>query len=88
MANTAWRNVKARCPFFIRSNNRTITCQGAGKALESRQRYRNEASCGDVFGRFCATNYAKCPMYRLHEMALEEQTRAEGGETDSSLRSE
>lgn len=69
MANFAWRSVRARCPYYLRSRERTITCAGFGDGQEIRVRYRSEAACSEAFGCACAMHYTMCQIYRMHEKA-------------------
>lgn len=65
MANTAWRACRARCPYYIRSNDWCITCQGMHDGEEIRRKLPRPAACDEQFRRYCAMHYTACPIYQL-----------------------
>lgn len=69
MANTAWRSVRARCPFYCKSYDQTISC-----SVNERDRIRYSFGelkhCNEHFRKHCATNYMRCPIFCLIEKII------------------
>lgn len=75
MANLKWRTAKARCPFFLRSNNNVITCSTTmGNGDEIRRRLPTMEACTDWFRRYCSCRYSLCPISRIINDIVEEGT--------------
>ena len=71
MANEAWRAGIARCPHYMRSNARTITCSITGDdGDEIRRRLKTSEDCASWFKRFCARRYSLCPCCQIIEKVL------------------
>ena len=71
MANTAWRNVRARCPYYHKSYDVSITCQCDDMISTIRMRFSDEERCDQHFRRCCATHYRQCQIYQLIDRILE-----------------
>lgn len=65
MANLKWREVRARCPNYIRSSDRTITCEGINPGTEMRMRFRNPQDTAEHFGSYCSRCYTRCSIYKM-----------------------
>lgn len=74
MANETWRATTAKCPYYARSNARTITCSPTGGDNdEVRRRLKSNEDCAEWFKSFCARWYFKCVCYKIIEQFLEEK---------------
>ena len=69
MANYAWRQAIARCPYYHKSWDLGITCGERGNNL--RRRFKTEGGCSEHFNQYCAKNYRSCPIRELVEQILE-----------------
>lgn len=66
MANTAWRNSKAICPYYRRSNALCITCaQSEKETRELRHKMATKNDCSMWFGMYCSGKYAQCIYYEI-----------------------
>ena len=72
MANESWRAGIARCPHYVRSNARTVTCSPTGDENdEIRRRLKSSEDCTAWFKQYCARRYSKCPCYQIIDKVLE-----------------
>lgn len=72
MANEAWRAINARCPHYVRSNARCITCSPTGaEDDEIRRRLPSYDACAKWFKVYCSRRYSLCPCYKIIEMVQE-----------------
>lgn len=72
MANEVWRGMNARCPHYVRSNARTVTCSPTGEENdEIRRRLPDAESCSKWFRYYCARRYSLCPCYQIIDKVLE-----------------
>jgi hypothetical protein len=69
MANTVWRAERARCPFYRKSYDVSVTCS-VNENETIRYRFSTEARCDEHFRRHCAVHYMSCPIYKLIEKII------------------
>lgn len=69
MANTAWRQVRARCPFYRKSFDVSITCS-VNETENIRYRFKHQSGCDEHFRKHCAMHYKSCPIYQLIEKII------------------
>lgn len=77
MANTTWRAINARCPFYRRSNALCITCSPSDESTrEMRHKLASEEDCSDWFRAYCSRRYTQCIYYSIidTQVANEEET--------------
>lgn len=66
MANTAWRNSKALCPYYRRSNARCITCAKTDdEKRELRHKMTTDNDCSKWFGLYCSGTFSKCIYFTI-----------------------
>ena len=74
MANRDWRQSKARCPYYFRSTDKTITCTcGAGGMKGAKFIGESPASCTEWFQRHCATHWTACPITKMISKIVEDE---------------
>lgn len=75
MANTTWRAINARCPYYRRSNTLCITCSPSDEdEREVRHKLRSEAECDEWYRAYCSRRYTQCAYFSMMELlAVEEK---------------
>ena len=71
--NTRWRDINARCPYYVRSSALFITCSKnlmAEKREDVRRRFRSDEQCEEHFRAYCARRYSACIIYQLIDKIL------------------
>lgn len=61
MANFQWRSSHAQCPYYLRSNDLSVTCRCDNGDL-LRRRFRSKQACSEHYRRRCAMHWTPCPM--------------------------
>ena len=67
MANTVWRSINAGCPYYLRSNDYSITCALSEDGKETiRRKFRTRKGCHACFKTHCIkSNPRHCPVAGL-----------------------
>lgn len=65
MAPVVWNKGKLpQCPFYLRHERNTISCEGLAFRTTIKTTYENQKKREKVMGDFCCEQYKKCPLYR------------------------
>lgn len=60
-----WTEADVRCPFYISDDKtgRSICCEGFGAGTDSISRFRTTTLMDRHMGRYCVSDFERCPVY-------------------------
>lgn len=61
----AWKDVDVQCPFYRRSTERQIVCEGLTEKGNLTQSFRRMKDKEKHMGVYCCGRYRECRLYRM-----------------------
>lgn len=69
---TDWKDCYAKCPFFLRSGNRKISCSGVSDGIRLSWEFDNAEDKEIQMRVFCCEKFQNCEVYRMLREVYEE----------------
>ena len=83
--STMYDDVNAKCPFFLSSSDKRISCEGITEGCVTKIEFKSKEKRNRHRRKLCDAGYNKCEIYKMLEKKYEEEN---GGRKSENIQNQ